>query len=329
MIRIGIVGYGNLGKGVAKVSKLHPDMYLQVIFTRRPPTAIDSPTRSDGSQIPVVSITSALDWQEQIDVLLLCGGSAADLPEWGPRFAAHFNTVDSFDTHAKIPAYYRQMHEVAASESHLCLISCGWDPGLFSLTRVLFSSILPQGHGYTFWGRGVSQGHSDAIRRIPGVVDARQYTQPVSQAVEIARSDRPSALGAREKHKRICYVVAQAGADLAAIREAIVTMPHYFADYDTTVTFISADQLAAEHGALPHGGFVIRNGVTSEQTRQIAEFSLRLASNPEFTASVLVAYARAVHRMRARGEVGAITIMDVPPGLLSPSTAEDLRAQML
>lgn len=329
MIRIGIVGYGNLGKGVAEASRQHRDLSLQGIFTRRAPAAIDPPILPDGSPVPVASVSSLPDWKERIDVLVLCGGSATDLPVWGPRFAADFNTVDSFDTHANIPTYYDQMDAIAQHAGHLSLISCGWDPGLFSLARTLFHSILPEGSGYTFWGRGVSQGHSDAIRRIPGVVDARQYTLPVAHAMEVARGDNPSPMRPHEQHTRACYVVAQEGADLAAIREAIVTMPHYFAGYDTTVTFITGEELAEKHTALPHGGVVIRNGVTADQTRQIAELSLQLDSNPAFTASVLVAYARAVHRMHNNGYKGAITVLDVPPGLLSPYPPEELRANWI
>lgn len=329
MINIGIVGYGNLGKGVMKACRCHPDMRLKALFTRRNPTDIVLPDQGPGKPVPVVPIEQALDWHDRIDVMILCGGSAKDLPEQGPHFASAFNTVDSFDTHAKIPEYFRRVDEAARQGGNLSLVSSGWDPGLFSLARVLFGSVLPDGQDFTFWGRGVSQGHSDAIRRIPGVVDARQYTQPVEQAVAAARSDNPPAMTTREKHLRECFVVAEEGADRETIRQAIVTMPHYFADYDTSVTFVSRAELAEQHAALPHGGFVIRNGKTSDGTRQIAEFSLRLDSNPEFTSSVLTAYARAIYQMRLDGRTGAVTVLDVPPGLLSPKSAEELRATLL
>jgi len=329
MINIGIVGYGNLGKGVVKACRRHPDMRLKALFTRRDPTSFDMPDQGQGAPVPVVPVDRAFDWQDRIDVMILCGGSATDLPVQGPHFASVFNTVDSFDTHANIPDYYRRVDEAARQGGNLSLVSCGWDPGLFSLARVLFGSVLPDGQDFTFWGRGVSQGHSDAIRRIPGVEDARQYTQPIESAVAAARSGNPPSLSTREKHLRECYVVAKEGADRDAIRKAIVTMPNYFADYDTSVTFVSREELAEQHAALPHGGFVIRNGKTSNDAGHVAEFSLRLDSNPEFTASVLTAYARAVYQMRLDGRTGAVTVLDVPPGLLSPKSAEELRATML
>ncbi|MBP7401828.1 MAG: diaminopimelate dehydrogenase [Clostridia bacterium] len=328
MVQIGIVGYGNLGKGVEQACRRHADMNLQAVFTRRDPSGI-APEPFNGRTVPVVPVAGAAEWRDRIDVMILCGGSATDLPGQGPRFASLFNTVDSFDTHARIPEYFAQVDAAARQAGRLSLISCGWDPGLFSVARVLFSGILPEGRDFTFWGRGVSQGHSDAIRRIPGVLDARQYTQPVEKAVEAARSDRPPELSTREKHLRECYVAVAEGADREAIRQAIVTMPNYFADYDTTVTFLPFDELREKHGALPHGGFVIRNGKTSEQARHVAEFSLRLDSNPEFTGSVLTAYARAVHRMSLEGRTGAITVLDVAPGLLSAMDADALRASML
>ncbi len=329
MINLGIVGYGNLGKGVEQACLHHPDIRLKALFTRRDPATITMAATSAGKPVPVVPLSQAEEWQDRIDVMILCGGSATDLPEQGPLFASWFNTVDSFDTHAKIPAYFAAVDRAAVSAKTLSLLSCGWDPGLFSLARVLFSSVLPDGHDFTFWGRGVSQGHSDAIRRIPGVLDARQYTQPVESAVAAARGANPPELSTREKHVRECYVAVAEGTDQEAVRKAIVTMPNYFADYDTTVRFLPLDELREKHGALPHGGFVIRNGTTSENTRHVAEFSLKLDSNPEFTSSVLVAYARAVYRMRLEGRTGAITVLDVAPGLLSPLSAEELRATML
>jgi diaminopimelate dehydrogenase len=269
------------------------------------------------------------NWQDKIDVLILCGGSATDLPEQGPELASMFDTVDSFDTHARIPEYFESVNYKALEGDHLSLISCGWDPGLFSLSRVLFNSILPDGQDYTFWGKGVSQGHSDAIRRIPGVIDARQYTIPSEDAITAASSkDRPQ-LTTREKHRRECYVAVEDSADKALIEKTIVEMPNYFADYDTTVNFISLEELKSVHGGLPHGGFVIRNGETSENTTQVAQLSLKLDSNPEFTASVLTAYARAIYRMSQQGRRGAVTVFDIPVGLLSPMSAADLRKDYL
>ena len=326
MINIGIAGYGNLGKGVEQACRRHPDMRLKALFTRRDPSEI---TLSGRPAVPVVHISKAMEWQDRIDVMILCGGSATDLPEQGPFFASWFNTVDSYDTHAKIPAYFAAVDRAANAAQTLSLISCGWDPGLFSVARVLFGGVLPEGRDFTFWGRGVSQGHSDAIRRIPGVLDARQYTQPVASAVAAARGENPPTLTTREKHLRECYVAIADGVDPEAVRQAIVTMPDYFADYDTTVRFLSLADLRRDHGALPHGGFVIRNGTTSENTHHVAEFSLKLDSNPEFTSSVLVAYARAIYRMRLDGRTGAVTVLDVPPGLLSPMSGEELRAGML
>ncbi len=325
MIHIGIVGYGNLGRGIEKTVSQNPDMKLQAIFTRRDPAAI-KPTLSGA---PVYPIADALQYQQSIDVMILCGGSATDLPVQGPQFAKLFNTVDSFDTHAKIPHYFDEVDSAAFSANHLSLISVGWDPGLFSLMRSLFQSVLPNGTDFTFWGKGVSQGHSDAIRRVPGVVDARQYTVPIESALEAVRSGENVKLTTRQKHVRDCYVVAAPDADKEVIRQTIVNMPDYFADYDTTVTFISIQELAQKHAGLPHGGFVIRSGETSEGIRQVAEFSLKLDSNPEFTSSVLVACARAVYRMRKAGRTGAITIFDIPIGDLSPKSAQELRHDVL
>ncbi|MDD2374564.1 MAG: diaminopimelate dehydrogenase [Eubacteriales bacterium] len=324
MIRIGLAGYGNLGKGVEQAIKKCADMSLEAVFTRRDPSSLEL-----ASDTPAVSMSEISKWQDKIDVLILCGGSATDLPEQGPELASMFNTVDSFDTHARIPEYFESVNYKALEGDHLSLISCGWDPGLFSLSRVLFNSILPDGQDYTFWGKGVSQGHSDAIRRIPGVLDARQYTIPSEDAIKAASSkDRPQ-LTTREKHRRECYVAVEDGADKTLIEKTIVDMPNYFADYDTTVNFISLEELKSEHGGLPHGGFVIRNGETSENTTQVAQLSLKLDSNPEFTASVLTAYARAIYRMSQQGRRGAVTVFDIPVGLLSPMSAADLRKDYL
>ncbi|GKU78101.1 diaminopimelate dehydrogenase [Paenibacillus sp. L3-i20] len=324
-IRVGIVGYGNLGKGVQKAISQNPDMSLEAIFTRREPSQMES--QWDGVRFEHIS--SAEQYIGKIDVMLLCGGSATDLPEQGPDFARLFNTVDSFDTHAHIPQYYDDVNNSASKSGKVSVISTGWDPGLFSLNRLLAGAILPEGKEYTFWGKGVSQGHSDAIRRVPGVKGGVQYTVPVEEVIDRIRGGETPELATREKHLRQCYVVAEDGADQEVIREAIVTMPNYFADYDTTVEFISEQQLKDEHAGIPHGGFVIRSGVTGEGTKQIIEFGLKLESNPEFTASVLVAYARAVHRLSAEGQVGARTVFDIPLGYLSPRSAEELRRDLL
>ena len=322
-IRVGIVGYGNLGRGVKAALQQSPDMKLSAVFTRRPDAlALD---------VPVMDIKQAPDYQGQIDVMILCGGSANDLPEQGPHFARLFDTVDSFDTHPKIPAYFASVDAAAKEGGHLSLISSGWDPGLFSLQRMIAQSVLPQGATYTFWGKGVSQGHSDAIRRVPGVKRGIQYTVPIESAIERVRSGSEPQLSTREKHLRECYVVPEEGADCAAIEEQIKSMPNYFADYDTVVHFISEETFEREHRSMPHGGFVIRSGRTGEnlQTRHIAEFNIRLESNPEFTASVLVAYARAAYRLAKEGRTGARTVLDIAPALLSPKTPAALRAELL
>lgn len=324
MIKIAINGYGNLGRGVEKAISKNEDMELVAVFSRRGKEGMFTDTG-----IPMINLSEVEKYKDQIDVMILCGGSATDLPVQGPEMAQWFNTVDSFDTHANIPSYFEKMDEVAKNSKHLSLISCGWDPGLFSLARVLFSSILPDGADYTFWGKGVSQGHSDAIRRIEGVLDARQYTVPVKEAVEAAKSSERPNLTTRQKHTRECYVVAREGADLKRIEQEIVTMPNYFADYDTTVHFISQEELNKNHAGLPHGGFVIRNGQTSEGTTQIAQLSLNLDSNPEFTSSVLVAYARAIYRMANMGTCGAVTVIDVPFSMLSMKDAAILRKEMI
>jgi len=323
-IRIGLAGYGNLGRGLEKAAACNPDLEIAVILTRRDPKSLQT-----ASGAPVAAMADAASWQDKVDVMVLCGGSATDLPVQGPQMAALFNTVDSYDTHAHIPVYFASVDQAARQSGHLALISCGWDPGLFSLARVLFSSVLPQGQGDTFWGKGISQGHSDAIRRVPGVSDARQYTIPIETALSAVRSNSGKNLATRDKHRRACYVVAEPGADLAAIEKAIVTMPDYFADYDTTVTFISQEELLKNHGQLPHGGFVIRNGETSPGVRQVAELSLKLDSNPEFTSSVLAAYARAVSKMASQGRRGAISVLDVPFAELSPMSPDELRSRML
>lgn len=327
-IRIGIVGYGNLGRGVEAAIRQNPDLELAAVFTRRDPASLTI----DTAGVPVVGAADLPDWKGRIDVMVQCGGSATDLPEWGPRVAADFTTVDSYDTHAKIGEYFGALDAAASGAGTIAIIAVGWDPGLFSLNRLYAEAVLPDGETSTFWGEGVSQGHSDAIRRIPGVADAVQYTVPIAAAVDAARSGGAADLTTRQRHLRVCYVVAQddaTDADRDRIAAAITSMPNYFADYDTTVTFLSAAQLAAEHAGMPHGGFVIRSGVTGDAQRQSIEYSLALESNPQFTASVLVAYARAAHRLAARGESGARSVFDIAPGLLSPHSPEDLRTRLL
>jgi len=321
-IRIGIVGYGNLGRGVEIAMRQNPDMQLVAVFTRRDPATVKA-------GVPVLPVTAADEYRDKIDVMLLCGGSANDLQGQGPMFAAKFNTVDSFDTHAKIPEYFDLMNKVAGDNGHISIISTGWDPGLFSMMRLLAGAVLPHGQDYTFWGKGVSQGHSDAIRRISGVKDAKQYTIPVQEAIEQVRAGKNPKLTTRQKHVRECFVVAEPGADLAKIEEAIKTMPNYFADYDTTVHFISEEEFAAKHQAMPHGGFVFRSGNTGSGYQHIIEFSLKLANNPEFTASVLVAYARAAYRLSQEGQTGAKTVFDVPLAYLSPKSGAELRRELL
>lgn len=325
-MRIAICGYGNLGRGVEAALRQTTDMKAIGVFTRRDPKNLQTATG-----VPVFSADEIDAHRDEIDVVILCGGSATDLPVMTPKFAARFNVVDSFDTHAHIPEHFAAVDAAAKAGGHTALISGGWDPGLFSLARLYARSVLPEGSDCTFWGRGVSQGHSDAIRRIPGVLDARQYTVPIPEAIEAARSGKAETLTAREKHLRECYVVAEDGADRPAIERAIKTMPNYFADYDTTVTFISKEEMQRDHAALPHGGTVIRTGKTGVhgENRQEIEFSLRLDSNPEFTAGVLVALARAVGKLSARGEYGCKTVFDIAPADLSPLSPEELRAQIL
>ncbi|GIP24989.1 diaminopimelate dehydrogenase [Paenibacillus sp. J23TS9] len=321
-ITVGIVGYGNLGKGVEKAIRQNQDMQLEAIFTRREPNGVEA-------GVPVVHISEAEKYIGKIDVMILCGGSATDLPEQGPEFAKMFNTVDSFDTHARIPEYFATVDAEASTAGHVSVISTGWDPGLFSLNRMLAEAILPEGKEYTFWGRGVSQGHSDAIRRVEGVKNGVQYTIPVEDAVAKVRAGENPELSTRQKHLRECFVVTEEGADQARIEKEIKEMPNYFSDYDTTVNFISEDELKANHSAMPHGGTVLRSGRTGENSTQIIEFGLKLDSNPEFTASVLVAYARAAAKLSAQGDKGAKTVFDIPFGLLSPKSAEQLRKELL
>ena len=326
-IRIGIVGYGNLARGVEAAIPRNPDLTLSAIFTRRDPASIHPMTAG----VPVVSAQDILSWKGKLDVLILCAGSATDLPVMTPALAAHFNVVDSFDNHSHIPAHYGVVNTAATAAGTLAVISAGWDPGLFSVNRLYAAAILPQGNTYTFWGKGVSQGHSDAIRRIPGVADARQYTVPVPEALDRVRRGEDPQLTTREKHTRLCYVVAEEGADLQEIETAIKTMPSYFADYDTTVHFISQEELNRDHAGLPHGGSVIRSGVTGLQNenRQTIEYHLDLDSNPQFTASVLVACARAAVVMRERGETGCRTMLDIAPVDLTAMSREEMLAHLL
>ena len=324
-IRIGILGYGNLGRGVEAAVRQSPDMELKAVFTRRDPQAL----RIADAGAKVLHVDAAEGMKDEIDVLVLCGGSATDLPEQTPKYAALFNVIDSFDTHARIPEHFASVDAAAKKAGKVGVISCGWDPGMFSLNRLYASCILPEGQDYTFWGRGVSQGHSDAVRRIAGVKDARQYTVPVPAALEAVRAGRNPALTTREKHTREVYVVTEEGADRARIEREIKEMPNYFSDYDTTVHFIDADTLAREHAGLPHGGFVIRSGETGAGNRHIIEYRLQLDSNPEFTGAVLTAYARAAYRMAQEGMSGAKTVFDIAPAYLSARTGEELRARML
>ena len=325
-MRVAIAGYGNLARGVEAAVTKAQDMELVAIFTRRDPQGV-----SVATDTPVYAWDDMAAHAEEIDVLVLCGGSATDLPEQTPELAKTFCVVDSFDTHAHIPEHFANVDAAAREAGTIGVISCGWDPGLFSLARLYASAALPEGDDYTFWGRGVSQGHSDAIRRIPGVADARQYTVPVPAAVESVRAGEQPTLTTREKHTRECYVVAEEGADLAAIEQAIVTMPNYFSDYDTTVHFISQAELDAEHAGLPHGGMVIRSGKTglTGEFANTIEFSLKLDSNPFFTGSVLASVARAAWRMHEDGQTGARTMFDIPPALLSPLSPEELRAHLM
>ena len=325
-IRIGIVGYGNIGRGVEQAIKRNEDMELAAVFTRRDPASVKVAT--EGAK--VVHMDDMLSMKGDVDVMVLCGGSATDLPVMGPEIAADFNTIDSFDTHAKIPEYFANVDKAAKEGNNISIISVGWDPGMFSLNRLYAESILVQGSTYTFWGKGVSQGHSDAIRRIPGVKNAIQYTVPIDEAVDQVRSGSEPKLTTRDKHTRECYVVAQEGANKAEIENAIKTMPNYFDEYNTTVHFISEEELKRDHSKMPHGGFVIRTGETGEEgNKHVIEYSLKLDSNPEFTASVLIAYARAAYRLNQKGENGARSVFDIAPALLSMKTPEQLRKEIL
>lgn len=325
-MNIGIYGYGNLGKGVEAACLKNEDMNIVGVFTRRDPDSVKTLTG-----IPVYAAERAEEFIGQIDVMIICGGSATDLPEMTPALAKCFNVVDSFDTHANISVHFANVDAAAKESGHTALISAGWDPGMFSLNRLYAQALLPEGNSYTFWGRGVSQGHSDAIRRIPGVKDARQYTVPVESTLEEVRNGEGKEYTARQMHTRECYVVAEEGADLQAIEEAIVTMPNYFSDYDTTVTFISEEELKEKHQGLPHGGFVIRTGKTglNNEHTEVIEYSLKLDSNPEFTSGALVAFARAVGRMAQRGQYGCKTVFDIAPADLSLISPEELRAHYL
>lgn len=326
-IRIGILGYGNLARGVECAVAKAPDMELVAVFTRRNPDDVKVIT----PDVPVMSVDDIVSKKDDIDVLMLCGGSATDLPKQTPEYAQYFNVIDSFDTHANIPIHFDNVDAVAKESGKIAIISCGWDPGMFSINRLYSNAVLPDGADYTFWGKGVSQGHSDAIRRIEGVADARQYTVPVPAALEEVRKGTNPTLTTRQKHTRECYVVAKEGADLAKIENDIKTMPNYFADYDTTVTFITAEEMKANHNELPHGGSVIRTGKTgfNGEHTHVIEYSLKLDSNPEFTGSVLTAYARAAYKMQAEGMKGCKTVFDIAPAYLVPFSGEEIRAHLL
>ncbi len=326
-MKIGILGYGNLGRGVELAVRQNSDIELAAVFTRRDPASLQIKTEG----VPVVSVDDILEYQGKIDVLIICGGSATDLPKQTPVYAKYFNVIDSFDNHNHIPEHFAAVNAAAEESGHTALISAGWDPGMFSLNRLYGNCVLPEGEDYTFWGKGVSQGHSDAIRRVKGVKNGKQYTIPVEEALESVRRGENPELTARQKHTRLCYVVPEEGADLAAIENEIKTMPDYFEPYDTTVNFISEEEFARDHSGIPHGGFVLRSGVTGEnkENKHIIEYSLKLDSNPEFTSSVIVAYARAVARMHAEGMNGCKTVFDVAPAYLSPLSGEELRAHLL
>ena len=326
-MRIGILGYGNLGRGVEAAIRQNSDMELVAVITRRPPETLKIATEG----VAIYHIDDAVALKDKIDVLIICGGSATDLPVQTPEYVKYFNVIDSFDTHAKIPEHFANVDREAQKSGNVAIISVGWDPGMFSLNRMYAGAILPEGKDYTFWGKGVSQGHSDAIRRIDGVVDARQYTIPVPEALESVRNGENPELTTRQKHTRECFVVAEEGADLSRIENEIKTMPNYFADYDTTVNFISLEELKRDHYGIPHGGVVIRSGVTglNKEHKHIIEYSLKLDSNPEFTSSVLVAYARAAYRMKNDGQKGCKTVFDVAPAYLSQMSGEELRKNLL
>ena len=325
--RVGIYGYGNLGRGIECAVNSSNDMELVAVFTRRDPSTLKIASKN----VAVVNVKDVASYQDKIDVMIICGGSATDLPEQTPNLAKLFNVIDSFDTHAKIPEHFANVDKAAKANGHIALISAGWDPGMFSLNRLYANAILPNGKDYTFWGKGVSQGHSDAIRRIKGVADAKQYTCPVQSALDAVRSGSNPELTTRQKHTRLCYVVLEEGADAKAVEAEIKNMPNYFADYDTTVNFISQEELNRDHSGIPHGGFVIRSGSTgaNNEHKHIIEYSLKLDSNPEFTASVIVAYTRAIERLHKEGAVGCKTVFDIAPAYLSPLSGDELRATML
>ena len=326
-MKVGILGYGNLGKGVESAIRQNDDMELACIITRRDPKTVKPATEG----VEVYSADDIEKLQVKIDVLVLCGGSATDLPVQTPEYAKYFNVIDSFDTHARIPEHFANVDQAARENGHIALISCGWDPGMFSLMRLYGESVLPEGNAYTFWGKGVSQGHSDAIRRVKGVKNGKQYTIPVDEALESVRNGENPTLTTRQKHTRECFVVAEEGADLARIEQEIKTMPNYFDEYDTTVHFISEEEFARDHAGIPHGGFVFRTGVTGfeKEHKHVVEFSLKLDSNPEFTSSVILAFARAVYRLSQEGVSGCKTVFDIAPAYLSPKSGEELRAHML
>ncbi len=326
-MRIGILGYGNLGRGVECAIKQNPDMELVAVFTRRAPESVSILTKS----AKVCSIDDVEQWKDKIDVMILCGGSAMDLPEQTPKYAKMFNVVDSFDTHARIPEHFDKVDAAAKESGHVGIISVGWDPGMFSMNRLYANCILPEGKDYTFWGKGVSQGHSDAIRRVEGVKDGKQYTIPVESALEAVRNGENPELTTRQKHTRECFVVLEEGADAAKVEETIKTMPNYFADYDTTVHFISEEELKANHSGIPHGGFVIRSGKTGweQENNHVIEYSLKLDSNPEFTACVIAAYARAAYKLSQEGQTGCKTVFDIAPAYLSAKDGAELRKNLL
>lgn len=326
-MKIAILGYGNLAKGVESAIRQNSDMELTAVFTRRDPASVKVVTPN----VPVYNTEDILAHKDDIDVLVICGGSATDLPTMTPEFAKYFNVIDSFDTHANIPSHFDNVDKAAKAAGKTALISCGWDPGMFSLNRLYANCILPEGNDYTFWGKGVSQGHSDAIRRVEGVKNGKQYTIPVDSALEAVRNGENPTLSTREKHTRECFVVAEEGADLAKIENDIKTMPNYFSDYDTTVHFITEEEFVRDHAGIPHGGFVFRTGVTgfNKENKHVIEYSLKLDSNPEFTGSVLVAYARAINRLNKEGQTGCKTVFDIAPAYLSAASAEELRAHLL
>ncbi len=326
-MKAAILGYGNLGRGIESAIRQNPDFELSAFFTRRDPK--DLKTNTPG--VPIYNVGEIPAHKDEVDILFICGGSATDLPKQTPEYAKYFNVIDSFDTHARIPEHFDNVDKAAKESGHVALISCGWDPGMFSLNRLYANCVLPEGNDYTFWGKGVSQGHSDAIRRIEGVKDGKQYTIPVQAALDAVRAGENPELTTRQKHTRECFVVAEEGADKAKIEQAIKTMPNYFDEYDTTVHFISEEELKRDHSGIPHGGFVFRSGVTgfNKEHKHVIEYSLKLDSNPEFTASVIVAYARAIVRMKKEGMTGCKTVFDVPPAYLSPLDGAELRAHLL